>query len=423
MARRPKGRKYRNLTRSTDGIWRFQVMNPQSKERVRVSLGTRDLEEAVRMRDELLSGTGNLIKPRSGAPTRFAEMAERYLEYDPRSKDLATTTRHDRELLLRPDGRIGRFFGDRALDEITLELLERYWTEEVLEGRDGDGNPNPRKASSGRLDIAAIAAVLRYARKTKRIPKGTDPCKEFTAELGDSGTKASRAEQDPERDIRPVDLAYLPALVTEARKESLRDLVYILLMLDAGLRSGEALGLRWAHIAWGNDEDRNSRKLSIEENRPRGWSSETPKSGRRRSVGLSRRLRAALREYQRAKFNPSPEEQVLVGIEPNNWRKRELRRINQRLGITIRGKDLRDTFGSVLCSCGIALKYVAKQLGHSKTTTTEKHYAKWCHGDDYVEPVRLSPGELPADLLAANFDQILTRNARDGALRRLDGER
>ena len=411
MARRPKGRKYRNLSRSTDGIWRFQVTNPESKERVRVSLGTRDLEEAVRMRDELLSGTGNIVKPQRGAPTRFAEMTERYLEYDPRSKALAATTRHDRELLLRPDGRIGRFFGDRALDEITPELLERYWTEEVREARDEDGNPKPRKPNTGKQDIAAIAAVLRYARKTKRLTD--DPCAAFTAEKADSGTKAAAAEQDPERDIRPVDLALLPSLVSEARKESLRDLVYVLLLLDAGLRSGEPLGLRWKNIAWGNDEERNSRKLLIEDNRPRGGAPETPKSGRSRTVGLSQRLRAALLEYQREKWSPSPEAHVLEGIDAANWSNRELRRINQRLGITVRRKDLRDTFASVLISSGIPLKYISSQLGHSKTATTEKYYTKWCHGDDYVEPIRLSPGELPADLLARDFDQILTRKAHD----------
>ncbi len=204
-------------------------------------------------------------------------------------------------------------------------------------------------------------------------------------------------------------------MVSEARKESLQDLIYVLLMLDAGLRSGEALGLRWGHIAWGSDEERNSRKLWIKENRPRGGSPETPKSGRERSVGMSRRLRAALLEYQREKWSPSPEEHVLKGISADNWPRQQWRKITQRVGIVARRKDLRDTFASVLISNGIPLKYVSRQLGHGKMATTEKSYAKWCHGDDYIEPVRLSPGEGPADLLAVNFDQNLTRKGRDGA--------
>ncbi len=119
MAKRPKGKKYRNLSKSADGIWRFQITT--GGERTRVSLGTRDLEQAVRDRDEILSGTGNIIKPQRGGSTRFAEMAERYLEYDPRSKSLASTTRHDRELVLRPGSRILRFFGYYSLEEITPE--------------------------------------------------------------------------------------------------------------------------------------------------------------------------------------------------------------------------------------------------------------------------------------------------------------
>ena len=417
MTRRRRPRKLRNLTKSADGLWRFQAVNSDGK-RVRISLGTRDQDEAIRIRDEILSGTGRIMKPKSGAPIRFAEMAELYLEYDPRSKKLAATTRHDRELLLKPKGRILRYFGDRVLDEITSELLERYWTEEVLEAK-----PKPRKPSTGKQDLAAIAGVLRYARKRKHLPKDCDPVAEFTAELSGAETKAARADTDPTKDIRPVeDPRALAALVTEARKEGLRDLVYVLLMLDAGLRSGEALGLRWGHIAWGTDEDRNSRKLWIEENRPRGRAPEAPKSGRKRSVGMSRRLRAALLEFQfeGEKWDPSPEDHVLRGIDPNNWAKREWTRITKRTGIAARRKDLRDTFASVLISNGIPLKYISRQLGHSQTAITEKSYAKWCHGDDYEDPTPLSPGELPADLLARHFDQILTRSDHEAVKQAVD---
>lgn len=44
-------------------------------------------------------------------------------------------------------------------------------------------------------------------------------------------------------------------------------------------------------------------------------------------------------------------------------------------------RDLRDTFGSQLVSAGIPLLYVSRQLRHSTTAVTEKHYAKWIPGD------------------------------------------
>ena len=40
------------------------------------------------------------------------------------------------------------------------------------------------------------------------------------------------------------------------------------------------------------------------------------------------------------------------------------------------------------------------KLGHAEVTTTARHYARWVGGDEYAEPVRPLPGELPADLLA-----------------------
>ena len=63
-------------------------------------------------------------------------------------------------------------------------------------------------------------------------------------------------------------------------------------------------------------------------------------------------------------------------------------------------KDLRDTFASQLLTAGVQLGYVSRQLGHADVAVTARHYARWTGGDDYREPVRLLPGELPADLLA-----------------------
>ena len=62
-------------------------------------------------------------------------------------------------------------------------------------------------------------------------------------------------------------------------------------------------------------------------------------------------------------------------------------------------KDLRDTFASQLLSAGTPLAYVSKQLGHSTVAITARHYARWCGGDDYRDPVRLDQDELPADVL------------------------
>ena len=62
-------------------------------------------------------------------------------------------------------------------------------------------------------------------------------------------------------------------------------------------------------------------------------------------------------------------------------------------------RNLRDTFASQLLTAGIPLKYISKQLGHASTGVTEAHYARYI-AEEYREPMRLTQGEVPADLLA-----------------------
>jgi integrase len=69
-----------------------------------------------------------------------------------------------------------------------------------------------------------------------------------------------------------------------------------MLQLDAGLRLGEAFELRWGAVFWGEDTDDTSRRIQVVEARARGKFSGTPKSGRSRTVAMSRRLRRLLLE-------------------------------------------------------------------------------------------------------------------------------
>jgi hypothetical protein len=64
--------------------------------------------------------------------------------------------------------------------------------------------------------------------------------------------------------------------------------------------------------------------------------------------------------------------------------------------------------GTVYSTCGTAsphllqlgwgLDYISSQLGNSPGIC-RRHYARWVT-DEFVEPPRLEPGEVPADLLA-----------------------
>ncbi len=335
-------------------------------------------------------GIGHAVRVLVGVPT-FEEFAARYLKED--TDDLAWTTLTDRKRELRAEGRVVKFFGGMRLDEITSPLVREFWNEHVLGENRGPG--------AGKNDIKALSAVPRYAIDLEIIE--TNPVDPFQRTLGRKRrSQRGRQQSDPERHTRPIeDPAHIKKLVTAARKEDQEAHVLTLLLLDAGLRLGEALGLRWGHIVWGEDDDDPSRALRIEESRPRGGSPGPTKSGRIRRVALSRRLRGLLGSVYRSRFAPSDEVHVLPDIDPANFRNREWRRILKRAKIGhIRMKDLRDTFASQLLTAGVPLGYVSKQLGHADVAVTARHCARWAGGDEYREPVRLEEGEVPADLLA-----------------------
>jgi integrase len=253
---------------------------------------------------------------------------------------------------------------------------------------------------TGRNLLDAIAAVFSFALELGLIE--SNPVDGFRRTLSrKSRTKRGRAENDPGRDIRPIEHpAEIAKLLEAARGEGLETHVLVMLLRDAGLRVGEALGLRWRAVTWGDDDQDRRRALLIDTSRQRGGEAEAPKSGRARKVQLSRRLRGALFALHRQRERPAPDTFVLrrpVGTFRNVvWP-----RILQAADIGHRRpKDLRDTFASQLLSAGVQLGYVSTQLGHADFGVTVRHYAKWAGGDEYRTALTLEPGEVPADLLA-----------------------
>ncbi len=213
--------------------------------------------------------------------------------------------------------------------------------------------------------------------------------------------RTKRGRHESEDRIRAIDAGVLDRIVASALAEGTSAGVFVLLQLDAGLRVGEALGLRWGRIDWGDDEDDPSRHLIIDTTRSRGGAPEPPKSGRVRRLALSRRLRQALQALYSELWEPSPEAFVLEGTWPENFSKREWRRILKAAGCPHHAmKDLRDTFASQLLTCGVSLGWVSHALGHSGVDVTAKHYARWLDGAEYRQPFQLEPGEVPPDFLA-----------------------
>jgi len=126
------------------------------------------------------------------------------------------------------------------------------------------------------------------------------------------------------------------------------------------------------------------------------------KSGRARTVQLSRRLRSALLELYRSKFGPGFEAHVLPAWDPSTFRRGMWRRLCKAAGLGHRNiKDLRDSFASHLLTAGVNPALISEQLGHSTWAVTAQHYAKWIRGRSRKPlVVDVDGGELEVDLLA-----------------------
>ena len=314
------------------------------------------------MRDlyEERKGIGHSLRIPVDAPT-FEEFARRYLAED--THHLAPTTRYERGLALKPDGAIVSFFEGHRLDDITSALVREWWTLEV--------QSRGRSTKTGRNYLDALSGVLGYAAELGLLE--TNPVDAFRSILRrKTRTQRGRAESDPARNVRPIeDTPEISRLVEAAREEGTEAHLLVLLLLDAGLRLGEALGLRWGAVVWGQDNDDPRRALVIDESRPRGGAPGPTKSGRARRVALSRRLRQALLEVYRAGWGPRPEECVLDYGDPSVFRRVQWRRILKRAGIgRPKLKDLRDTFASHLLSAGVQLGYVSAA---TRTRRRQRH--------------------------------------------------
>ena len=382
MRKKPTGRRYRNLVARGNVVYYEKV---EKGRRVRFSAKTADWDEAASFRDLYEKDTGSTL----GEVPDFASFAARYVKED--TSHLASTTRSDLDSYLREGGPLIGFFGDTDLDEITVPILREWWNLEVtLAGR---------SVRTGRAYLDVLSNVLGYAVDLGRIT--ANPVPAFREHVR-RRQRTQRGRAQAEMNIRPIEDPWdCEALLAAAVPEGPEAFLYVLLALDAGLRQGEALGLRWGAIGWANGSEDLTRHLLIDASRPRGGDLGPTKSGRSREVAMSRRLHRALSALDRQRWNPSPDRFVVGGIDPSNFRAREWRRILKRAGIGHRSyKDLRDTYASSLLTAGVQLGYVSSQLGHADVAVTARHYAKWIGGEVYRVPLQLRPGDVPADFIA-----------------------
>jgi integrase len=188
----------------------------------------------------------------------------------------------------------------------------------------------------------------------------------------------------PENPVRRVKKARLPRrnevqalapTTIEAMRSALgmRDATLISVLAYAGLRPGEALGLRWGDI--------RERTILIQRSVSLGEETDT-KTRQHRTVRLLAPLAADLREWRLAAGRPDDTELVFPGKDGRpwiqaayqSWRRRAFRRASLAAGLThARPYDLRHSFASLLLHEGRSVIYVARQLGHDARLTLTRY--------------------------------------------------
>jgi integrase len=235
-----------------------------------------------------------------------------------------------------------------ALRDISPETIARWQADRLAAGA---GPVAVRHA----LDL--LGSVLEYAFVAGRIAE--NPVRRVK--------KATRPRRDEVQPLSPT--------TVEAMRVALspRDAALISVLAYAGLRPGEALGLRWGDI--------RERTILIQRSVSLGEEADT-KTRQHRTVRLLAPLAADLRSWRMAAGHPGDDELVFPGKHRlpwtqaayQSWRRRAFKRAAHAAGpCHARPYDLRHSFASLLLHEGRSVIYVARQLGHDARLTLTRY--------------------------------------------------
>ncbi len=265
------------------------------------------------------------------------------------------------------------FFGKLRLTEIEEPHLLQF----VREKTAGDGSKRPLQASTILNILSVLRQVLSAAVENGALQR--NPCRN----LGKLLRKVERQQSEEVTQVDSWSREEVGTLLEVARSAEPSFYPKLAFILSTGCRKGEALALKW------RDVDFEDARLLIRRSLVRGRFG-TPKSGKARSVVLSRPLTVVLSdllaERRRACLSrgwaevpdlvfcsetggPLDERNVT-----RSWHR--IRRKAQAQGVRpLRLHDARHTFASLALAAGKSVRWVASQLGHARPELTLRVYA------------------------------------------------
>jgi integrase len=197
-------------------------------------------------------------------------------------------------------------------------------------------------------------------------------------------------------EIKPLDPEQARTLLRVAGETGDRHEALYVLSLAAGLRMGEALGLKWSDVDLAGGTLRVNRQLQRmrrhdDEGKPGRLVFSEPKNASRRTVDLPQRALTALKRHRKRQLEEklgaggSYEDSGLVfatakgtPLDAQNVVNRHFKPLLRRAGLPdIRWHDLRHSCFTLLLSRGVHPKFVQHLAGHASIQLTLDRYSHW----------------------------------------------
>ncbi len=309
---------------------------------------------------------------RSQVPT-FATMAEEWIKSKRDRRPSYTEGLHSRlKKYLLPH------FGSLHLDQVTVTHIEKLRDTLREQGR-SPVTINGIIRMIGGVYKMAIRRSLCTVNPTDRVERAYTGDRELTARGAGEG---EGDQATPETVLAPDEISLM---LTHAEPGLYRMLLTFL--ATTGLRSGEAMALRWADCQLGSHEPKIYVRRSLswarvqgEDIRPRFYPPKT-KAGHR-TVSIPTELAAMLKRWK-IEAPPSDDDLVFPNLEGRPLRRsvalrRGLWPALRRAGLRkVNMHSLRHSFASALIAKGSPVTEVQSILGHSSPAITLNVYSHW----------------------------------------------
>jgi len=248
-------------------------------------------------------------------------------------------------------------FDDLKINRINVAMIEKWIT---------DRQAQKMPISTIRMILVSMSQIFKYASRHKYIPH--NPYLDAEKPRDDQ-TEDIEAEGTDMRVLNPSEINTFIKATEDAKYQTL-----FRLAIMSGARQGELLGSKWSDVIWEDSQIH----IQLIFNNQAWYKPKTKASNRKIDLGP-----AMIAELKKWKLACPPNGLNLIfpneaggPINHNNMVNRYFVPALTKAKIEkIRFHDLRHTFASLLISQGENPKYIQKQMGHSKVSTTLDIYA------------------------------------------------